>query len=194
MVKTIEIIDEGKERYIIKSDCDCLGRRYDNNAEQVQVIKPTNEINNLCTMIVSYGDRIIDHITVGDEPVYITSNLSQYCDVDISFSFSNDTGYIKNSEIKNFYFAKSQKPDDFVPAEPIQKGNIDTLINNGIVSAELNGNDLNFLNMQNNIVSKIDLSSFEGGSTGGGIDASVDGEVLEFTSSNINVNDGVLEV
>lgn len=194
MVKTIEIIDEGKERYIIKSDCDCLGRRYDNNAEKVKIIKPGNEINNNCTMVVSYADRIIDHIIVGDEPVYITSNLSQYCDVDISFSFSNDTGYIKNSEIKNFYFAKSLKPDGFVPAEPEQKENIDTIINNGFASVQLDGNYLKFFNMSGKVVGLVDLSNFNGGGSGEPTyEDKVVGEILEMLSSNASVSSETLE-
>ena len=72
-----------------------------------------------------------------DEPVKITSNLSQYASVKIGFSFSRVDGYVKNSEIGEFYFLKAQKPDGFVPVEPEQMVIIEQLAEHGFARAEL---------------------------------------------------------
>lgn len=37
-MKTIKIIDSGKDRYTIDADSYVLGRRYDNNAEQIKQV------------------------------------------------------------------------------------------------------------------------------------------------------------
>lgn len=156
-MKTINIVDTGCDRYTIKSDCDCLGRQWDNEAEEISVIIPEREIGNTCTMIVSAGGVVIDHIDIKDVPKKITNVLSRNEVVEISFTFSNENGYVKNSEIRTFYFAEARKPEDFVPVEPEQTGKIDILLGNGIVRAVLDGNIIKFYNANGEKVQDLDL-------------------------------------
>jgi len=159
MVK-IELIDSGQDKYLLKADSYILGRRYDNKSEKILVIKPKIENDSICVMIVTVNNKVIDHLLIKDNEIDITNNLSQYESVKIGFSFSKKDGYIKNSEIKNFIFLPSQKPDDFIPVEPDQKQSIDLLSQFGFVSSELNNNILVFKNSYGDIVSKIQLSGF----------------------------------
>lgn len=156
-MKIINIVDTGCDRYTIKSDCDCLGRQWDNEAEEISVIIPEREIGNTCTMIVSADGVVIDHIDIKDVPKKITNVLSRNEVVEISFTFSNENGYVKNSEIRTFYFAEARKPEDFVPVEPEQTGKIDILLGNGIVRAVLDGNIIKFYNANGEKVQDLDL-------------------------------------
>lgn len=188
---TIRLIDDSCERYTQKRDCSCLGRRWDNIAEKVKVIKPKGEENNVCAMIMLHDNKIIDHIIVGEEPIDITSNASQYSNIQIGFSFSNETGYIKNSEVVDYYFAEAIKPTDFVPMPPTQEENINNLIGKSFVRSELIGNILNFYNIVGDVISSVDLSGFAGGGgSGGGIvdetDPTVPSYVKEITEENIS--------
>lgn len=158
-MKIINIVDTGCDRYTIKSDCDCLGRQWDNEAEEISVIIPEREIGNTCTMIVSADGVVIDHIDIKDVPKKITNVLSRNEVVEISFTFSNENGYVKNSEIRTFYFAEARKPEDFVPVEPEQTGKIDILLGNGIVRAVLEGNIIKFYNANGEKVQDLDLQS-----------------------------------
>ena len=157
---TITIQDTNTERYTYTASANVLGRRYDNIAEYVSVVKPESEAGRDCIMIVTYGDTVVDHIPVGDTPIAITSNLSQYASVKIGFAFLGADGYIKNSEVKQFYFLTAQKPDGFVPLPPEQKTTIDYLISHGFTGAKLENNILSFTNAAGNTVVEIKLSGF----------------------------------
>lgn len=161
-MKTINIIDEGCERYTIKSDCYCLGRQWDNLAEQIQVIKPIQEADNVCAMLVYSEGQPVDRILVGNDPIDITSVLSQFPSVEISFIFTNADDYVKNSEIKSFYFAEARKPDDFVPMTPEQWTNIDVVMGNSVIKQVLDGNIIRSYNLVGQVVSEIDLTSLLG--------------------------------
>lgn len=157
---TIKITDTNTKRYTYTASANILGRRYDNIAEYVTVIKPESETGRDCIMIVTYGDTVVDHIPVGDTPIAITSNLSQYASVKIGFAFLGADGYIKNSEVKQFYFLIAQKPDGFVPLPPVQKTTIDYLISHGFTGAKLENNILSFTNAAGEAVAGIKLSGF----------------------------------
>ena len=161
-MKIINIVDTGCDRYTIKSDCYCLGRQWDNLAEQIQVVKPKSEEGNVCTMIVSSDGVVIDHLDIKDEPKDITNVLTRHTVVEISFTFTNESGYVKNSEIKGFYFAEGRKPEDFVPVEPEQTGKIDLLLGNGFVKAVADGNIVRFYNSNGDKVQDLDLSGIGG--------------------------------
>lgn len=207
---TIRIIDSCCERYTVRSTCDCLGRMYDNIAEEIRVERPESELGNVCTMIIKHDNETIDQVLVGNEPIKISRNLSRFASVDVSFVFTNESGYEKHSEIRNFYFAKSHKLEDFEPETPQQEININTLIGKGFVSVALNGNFIQFFNIVGDKVGEVDLSNFSGGSGGGSGDIAQDAvvvdEVLEFLSTNAsvvnealelddkNINNGILEV
>ena len=182
-MKTINIIDVGCDRYTIKSDCYCLGRQWDNEAEEMQVIIPEREKGNTCTMVVSTNGKVIDHIDIKSEPKKITNVLSRNSTIEISFTFTNETEYVKNSEIKSFYFEEGRKPEDFVPVEPEQTGKIDVLLGNGFVRAELVNGVIHYFNANGDKVQDLDISK-----VGGKIDSiSVNG-VPQVVDENKNVN------
>jgi hypothetical protein len=182
-MKTINIIDVGCDRYTIKSDCYCLGRQWDNEAEEIKVVRPARETGNVCTMIVSADGEVIDHIDIKDEPKLITNVLSRHLNVEISFTFTNESDYVKNSEIKSFYFAEARKPEDFVPVEPEQTGKIDVLLGNGFVRAELVNGVIHYFNANGDKVQDLDISK-----VGGKIDSiSVNG-VPQIVDKNKNVD------
>lgn len=187
-MKTINIIDNGCDRYTIKSDCYCLGRQWDNMAEQIQIVKPKSEEGNVCTMVVSVNGIVIDHLDIKDEPKNITNVLSRFPVVEISFIFTNVDGYVKNSEIKTFYFDEARKPEDFVPVEPEQTGKLNELLANGFVDASLEDKVIKFYNANGEVASEIDLSSFNGG--GGEISGTTDYRDL---SNKPSINGIVLE-
>lgn len=159
-MKEIQIIDKGQDRYTLVSDTNILGRRYDNIAEKVTIVKPEIEKESVCIMVVTYGGNVVDHIIVEDEPIDITSNLSQYESVKIGFSFTKADGYVKGSEIKQFNFLPAPKPDDFIPVEPEQKQSIEILSKYGFVDAKLSNNILAFKNTAGDIVKEVQLSGF----------------------------------
>lgn len=157
-MKTINIVDNGCDRYTIKSDCYCLGRQWDNEAEEIQVIIPEREKDNTCTMIVSTSGVVIDHLDIKSETKKITNVLSRNEAIEISFTFSNESGYIKNSEIKNFYFAEARKPEDFVPVEPEQTGKIDILLAEAFIRVEQEGKIIRFFNANGDLSQEIVLA------------------------------------
>ena len=106
--KIIEIVDSGEARYCLEANFEVLGRMWDNEAEEVVVVKPERERGNVCIMIVTVDGKPIEHIDVRDEPVKITNILSMNTSVDIGFTFVGVGGYTKNTEVEKFYFLKAQ--------------------------------------------------------------------------------------
>lgn len=185
---TIKIQDTNSDRYTFTASAYILGRRYDNIAEYVSVVKPESESGRDCVMIVTYGDTVVDHISVGDTPVAVTSNLSQYDSVKIGFTFLGADGYIKNSEVKQFTFLPAQKPDGFVPLPPEQKTTIEYLITNGFTNATYQDNILSFTNAVGNTVASVEIP------TGGGGTLTVESDengnvVLASVGTSITVKD-----
>lgn len=156
----IEIIDSGQDKYILKPDTNILGRRYDNIAETLTIVKPAAEVDSACILVATYGGNVIDHIAVQGDTIDITSNLSQYESVNIGFSFSRPDGYVKGSEIKQFKFLPAPKPDGFVPVPSEQKATIDYLAQYGFVDAVLDNNILKFKNYNGDDVKEVQLSGF----------------------------------
>lgn len=183
--KIIKIIDSGEARYCLEANFEVLGRMWDNEAEEVVVVKPERERDHACIMIVTVDGKPIEHIVVGDEPVKITNLLSRHNSVDIGFTFGGVDGYAKNTEVEKFYFLKAQKPEDFVPVEPENKENLDLLIAKGFVDAKLANNELLFYGIKGQVVSRVDLSTLAGG---GGIGKESDPTVPEFVK-NITEDD-----
>ena len=159
-MKTIEIIDSGQDKYTLKCDTNILGRRYDNIAETLTIVKPAAEVDSACILVATYGGNVVDHIAVQGDTIDITSNLSQYESVNIGFSFSRPDGYVKGSEIKQFKFLPAPKPDGFVPVPSEQKATIDYLAQYGFVDAVLDNNILKFKNYNGNDVKEVQLSGF----------------------------------
>ena len=154
-MKTINIIDTGCDRYTIKSDCYFLGRQWDNLAEQMQIIIPEREKDHTCTMIVSADGVVIDHLDIKNEPKDITDVLSRHLNIEISFTFTDINGYVKNSQIKEFYFAESRKPEDFIPSEPEQSSKLDIVLGNAFIRAEVENDILKFYNANGDLSQEI---------------------------------------
>ena len=66
---TITITDTNTDRYTFTASAHVLGRRYDNIAEYITVVKPESESGRDCIMIVTYGDTVVDPIT--PDPCYL---------------------------------------------------------------------------------------------------------------------------
>lgn len=160
-IMTIKIVDSGLDYYTVEPKKVVLGRMYDNIADKIQIIRPNTEQDSLCTMIITdINGAVIDHIIMENDTWEITNNVSQVKLIKIGFSFSRKNGYVKNSEIIIGEFLLAQKPDGFVPVEPEQKKNIDFLISYGFTDSKLNGNELEFYNMNGEKVVSFDLSPF----------------------------------
>ena len=161
MEKEIRIVDSGADRYSLEPKELCLGRMYDNKSETISIIRPIAEKDSVCTMIIpDINGKVIDHIIMQDNTYKITNAISLNSLVQIGFSFSRDDGYIKGSEIILGKFLQAPKPDGFIPVEPEQKKNIDYLTSYGFTNSRLNGNSLEFFNMNGDKVVSFDLSPF----------------------------------
>lgn len=138
---------QNPSRYYITCDDDVIGRRYDNIAEAFSINKPVNETGSVCTMFATYKGRFIDSIIVEDSNIEIKSNISQFEYIDISFMFTRANGYVKNSEIKRFYFEEALKPTSFTPTEPQSLDALNQLIAKAFVTASYDNNMLVMKNL-----------------------------------------------
>lgn len=166
---TITLVDNGTKRYAMVTSGTILGRMYDNNSETITVIKPASEVDRVCTMIVTatssgcFAAKTIDEIEVGNSPVNISNSLSQYSEVKIGFSFSDDTGYVKNSEVQTFKFLEAQKPDNWEPDDSEIEYKVEQVIQKGFIKvtwSTTSPNTLVFKNLAGDIVDEIELSPF----------------------------------
>ena len=138
---------QAPSRYYINCDDDVIGRRYDNIAEAFSINKPLNEKESVCTMFATYKGRFIDSIIVENDVVSIKNNISQFEYIDISFMFTRADGYVKNSEIKRFYFEEALKPTSFTPTEPQSLDNLNQLIAKAFVTATYENSILKIKNL-----------------------------------------------
>jgi len=159
-MRTINLLDEGADRYTLIADDYCLGRRYDNNAERIIVVKPTAEQGHACTMIVTHNGENVDRVLVG-ETILVKDILSQYDRVEIGFCFTGENDYIKNSEVKTFYFADAQSPEDFTPVDPEIEEDLLYVIANSLTALALSSNTLQGKNKAGTVTTSIDLSGFK---------------------------------
>lgn len=134
-------------RYYIDCNDDVIGRRYDNIAEAFSINKPLNETESVCTMFATYKGRFIDSIIVENDVIAIKNNISQFEYIDLSFMFTRPDGYVKNSEIKRFYFEEALKPTSFTPTEPQSLDNLNQLIAKAFVTATYENNILKIKNL-----------------------------------------------
>ena len=121
-VTTITLYGSDPSRYKLDADYEMIGRRYDNNADQIKVLFPSIEesTSHSCEMIVSRGNRNIDLIQIPSSGtlVAIQNNVSQYDWIEISFRFTGSDNYLKQSEKKRFYFEDAPLPAQFTPEDP----------------------------------------------------------------------------
>ena len=149
---------QNPSRYYISCDDDVIGRRYDNIAEAFYINKPLNETDSVCTMFATYKGRYIDSVIVDSETISIKNNISQFEYIDISFMFTRADGYVKNSEIKRFYFDEALKPMSFTPTEPQALDDLNQLIAKAFVSATYSNGMLVFKNLTGTVVFQADVS------------------------------------
>ena len=96
---TIRLIGENPERYTQKADTFCLGRMYDHIAEELKVIKPLVEENNVCAMIVKANGEVVDHIIIilhmalhlWVAAFIVLPQAMMYCPITCSISDSSET-------------------------------------------------------------------------------------------------------
>lgn len=160
-VTLIKIQDTGRDYYTLDPSDLILGRRYDNGADMIEVEMPVDEFGNTCVMVVTdINGKQIDHIRFNSNTKPIMSNLSQYESVKIGFYFLGQNGYTKGSEFKTFTFLKAPKPAGFVPTDAEQNENVDYLLQYGFADSRLDGNTLQFFNMNGDLVKEFDFSPF----------------------------------
>lgn len=153
---TIEIFDSGLEKYSLKSDTNVLGRMYDNNAEAVDIIIPETEAESVCyANVVSCDGEVIDRIKIENNSLPISSNLTQYCEIYIGFSFIRPNGTEKQSEQLKFGFLYAIKPKDFTPEQPDTEKALAKLIASGFVKLIQDGDTVKFYNWQDIVVGTI---------------------------------------
>lgn len=161
METILKILDTGLDYYNIEPAKVVLGRQYDNNADSIRIEIPKQELDSLCTMIITNQiGQVIDHIPMKNREYLISSAISQNKIIKIGFSFSRKDGYVKNSAIIFGQFLEAQKPDDFVPVQSEQKKSIDYLIEYGFTDSKLVDNELQFFNANGEKVVAFDLSPF----------------------------------
>lgn len=145
-IRKIKIIDSLKDYYTLEPKELILGRRYDHLADEIRIERPSSEKDNSCVLIFAdLSGSIIDIIDMEENSYKIKDSISQYENVTLCFSFSNDTGYRKGSEVILGKFQKSLKPYDFIPVEPERKTEIEKLLKNGVI-------DINWKEGTNNIL------------------------------------------
>ena len=153
---TIEIIDSGLEKYSLKSDTNVLGRMYDNNAEAVDIIIPEAETESVCyANVMSCDGVIIDRIKIEKNLLPISSNLTQYCEIYIGFSFIRPDNTEKQSEQLKFGFLYAIKPKDFKPEQPDTEKALAKLIASGFVKLIQDGDTVKFYNWKDIVVGTI---------------------------------------
>lgn len=160
MIK-IKLVDKGFDRYTQERNTYILGRHYDHEAEEIEITKPEVEIGRICTMYVKADGIIIDAINIGENPVKISNVLSRHDTVQIGFSFTDETGYMKNSEYLDYAFSPAIEPEDFEPVEPDRKGKLNLLLGEAFADAEWddeNPNAINFYNIDGELRKQFEVS------------------------------------
>lgn len=159
----VEIVDAGAEKYGVVAPVRVLGRRWDNGAESVVVVKPRAESGRECVMIVTSGGGLVDLVKVGGEPIFVTSRWSQYASVEIGFSFRGEDGYVKNSDVVSFSFLRAQKPEEFLPVEAYMDATLVDVKDKGFTGVRWKAgasNVVEFVNIYGDAVGEVELSGF----------------------------------
>ena len=102
--------------YKITPEKRVLGERYAET--EISVEKPYDERESVCVMAVLHYDTIADLVLIGNNPVTLKSNITQYKNIVIKFNFIRPDGTVKNSAPRKFFFTPADAPEDFNPATP----------------------------------------------------------------------------
>ena len=154
----IKIIDSALDYYPLEPKELILGRQYDNESDIIEIERPKEEKDSICTMIITdQNGTLIDHIIIENNTYRIKNNVSENKIVKVGFSFARQDGYVKNSAILIGRFLEAQKPDGFVPMQPEQQINIDYLISYGFTDSKYENGEIQFFNMKGNKVVSINI-------------------------------------
>lgn len=160
---TIKIIDSGLEKYSLKSDTNVLGRMYDNNAEAVDIIIPETEAESVCyANVLSCDGEVIDRIKIENNSLPISSNLTQYCEIYIGFSFIRPDDTEKQSEQLKFGFLYAIKPKDFTPEQSDAEKALAKLMASGFIKLIQDGDTVKFYNWKDIVVGTIQYQGIKG--------------------------------
>lgn len=160
---TIKIIDSGLEKYLLKSETNVLGRMYDNNAEAVAIIIPETEAESVCyANVVSCDGEVIDRIKIENNSLPISSNLTQYCEIYIGFSFIRPDDTEKQSEQLKFGFLYAIKPKDFTPEQSDAEKALAKLMASGFIKLIQDGDTVKFYNWKDIVVGTIQYQGIKG--------------------------------
>ena len=161
IIKFIE--SQENDRYIISSNSSKLGRKYDDNAEKIQVIFPNSEIDSKCTMIVKDDkNNGVDLIEFKNNEIKgVRNNLSKHDKVIIGFVFTTEN-YIKYTSFKTFFFEPSLYPDNFIVSKPEYQGYYLEAISSFITKIRQNGDNLEFLNLYNEVLGSVNIETSNG--------------------------------
>lgn len=147
-IRKIEITNDNTRYYRISPRTIVLGRLYDNKADTIQIVKPAEEADSVCTMIFTdENGEIIENVVMDKDEWEISSSISQYSKVQFGFSFAKPDGYIKNSEIGVGTFLPAIKPEGFIPESPDEVIKLNYLIAHGFTDVVVEGNAINFYNL-----------------------------------------------
>lgn len=101
---------ESEPRYFVKQFGIICGRQYDHNSDFIQVEKPFSEETSECTLNIYHNNTLLEAINIGDDPIPLTDNVTQYVQVEGMFSFKREDESIKNSEVFTMRFLRAKKP------------------------------------------------------------------------------------
>lgn len=140
----IRIVDCGSNcRYKLSTpNGSCFGRKYDKDAEVVDIVFPKREIElgSTCFAIIeTLEHEVIDHIEILNNQLLIRTNVSQYDSVYVGFNFVRPDTSRKESDYEEFVFGKALDPDRSVPITPQQEVDIDTLRANAFADIQPTG-------------------------------------------------------
>lgn len=124
----VSFIETASGKYNLQTNTNTVGRQWDNLANAFSIQIPIEQRNRTCSMLFYFENRFVDMIIVNSETIDVRNNISQYPYIDISFRFTDASGYVKNTEVKRFYFESSCKPANFVPGSPVAVEKLESFI------------------------------------------------------------------
>lgn len=146
--------------FIVNASDYVLGRQWDNNTTEIEIIKPSGfydairltmdvykydrAYNIHDTSALNKGDKLyyeglqgIDSIDVRNNVVSLSNHITQYENILIKFIFTDiASGVVKNTDTKVFQFLKSEKPVNFVSYDisPVLTKNGSINLGKGIIN------------------------------------------------------------
>lgn len=124
----VSFIETASGKYNLQTNTNTVGRQWDNLANAFSIQIPIEQKNRTCSMLFYFENRFVDMIIVNSDNIDVRNNISQYPYIDISFRFTDASGYVKNTEVKRFYFESACKPSNFAPGSPVAVEKLESFI------------------------------------------------------------------